>query len=330
MVGRDRDEPHRASTPLELLFDLCFVVAVAQAAAAAAPRARRGPRRHGARRLPARVLRDLVGVDELHLVRLGLRHRRRAVPAADVRADRRRAGPRRRGARGRSTRATSPWSIVGYVDHAAGAGRPVAARGRASDPARRAAGAALRRRHRASCRSAGSLRLVAARPVGLVGVPRARRSPSCAVPVWAERAGRRRRWHPDHIAERYGLFTIIVLGESILAATDRGPGRARRRRALGRAARGRRRRAADRVRAVVAVLQADRRTRRSARCGRSAFVGATATTSCSPRSPRSAPASRSRPIRLPPARAGRWARPSPSPSRWSSTWWRSGCSTAGR
>jgi low temperature requirement protein LtrA len=27
------------------------------------------------------------------------------------------------------------------------------------------------------------------------------------------------RWHPDHIAERYGLFTLIVLGEVILAAT---------------------------------------------------------------------------------------------------------------
>ena len=29
-----------------------------------------------------------------------------------------------------------------------------------------------------------------------------------------------RRWHPGHIAERYGLFTIIVLGETVLAATD--------------------------------------------------------------------------------------------------------------
>jgi low temperature requirement protein LtrA len=38
------------------------------------------------------------------------------------------------------------------------------------------------------------------------------------VPVWAERAART-TWHPHHIAERYGLFTIIVLGESILAAT---------------------------------------------------------------------------------------------------------------
>ena len=38
------------------------------------------------------------------------------------------------------------------------------------------------------------------------------------VPVWAERAGPT-TWHPQHIAERYGLLTLIVLGESILAAT---------------------------------------------------------------------------------------------------------------
>ena len=39
-----------------------------------------------------------------------------------------------------------------------------------------------------------------------------------AVPVWAEQAAPT-PWHPHHIAERYGLFTIIVLGESVLAAT---------------------------------------------------------------------------------------------------------------
>jgi low temperature requirement protein LtrA len=39
-----------------------------------------------------------------------------------------------------------------------------------------------------------------------------------AVPVWAER-GPLTPWHPRHIAERYGLFTLIVLGESLLAAT---------------------------------------------------------------------------------------------------------------
>jgi low temperature requirement protein LtrA len=38
------------------------------------------------------------------------------------------------------------------------------------------------------------------------------------VPAWAERA-ESTSWHPEHIAERYGLFTIIVLGESILAAS---------------------------------------------------------------------------------------------------------------
>lgn len=37
-----------------------------------------------------------------------------------------------------------------------------------------------------------------------------------AVPIFAERAGRT-QWHPHHIAERYALFFIIVLGEVILS-----------------------------------------------------------------------------------------------------------------
>ncbi len=40
-----------------------------------------------------------------------------------------------------------------------------------------------------------------------------------AVPVWAERHGYT-SWNRHHIAERYGLFTIIVLGESMLASTN--------------------------------------------------------------------------------------------------------------
>lgn len=39
------------------------------------------------------------------------------------------------------------------------------------------------------------------------------------VPVWAERA-RSTPWHPHHIAERYGCFTLIVLGESLLASSN--------------------------------------------------------------------------------------------------------------
>ncbi|MDP9026800.1 MAG: low temperature requirement protein A [Actinomycetota bacterium] len=39
-----------------------------------------------------------------------------------------------------------------------------------------------------------------------------------SVPLWAER-GVSTSWHPGHIAERYGLFVIILLGESVAAAT---------------------------------------------------------------------------------------------------------------
>ncbi|EAR26275.1 putative integral membrane protein [marine actinobacterium PHSC20C1] len=39
-----------------------------------------------------------------------------------------------------------------------------------------------------------------------------------AVPLWADRAAVL-SWHPHHIAERYGKFTILVLGESVLSVT---------------------------------------------------------------------------------------------------------------
>lgn len=40
-----------------------------------------------------------------------------------------------------------------------------------------------------------------------------------AVPVIAERQGQT-PWHPHHITERYSLFTLIVLGESLLASSN--------------------------------------------------------------------------------------------------------------
>jgi low temperature requirement protein LtrA len=39
-----------------------------------------------------------------------------------------------------------------------------------------------------------------------------------SVPIWAERPSGT-TWHPRHIAERYSLFTLIVLGESVASAT---------------------------------------------------------------------------------------------------------------
>ncbi|HEY2696408.1 MAG TPA: low temperature requirement protein A [Pseudonocardiaceae bacterium] len=39
------------------------------------------------------------------------------------------------------------------------------------------------------------------------------------VPVWAETRGRETSWHPDHISDRYSCFTLIVLGECVSALT---------------------------------------------------------------------------------------------------------------
>ena len=68
-----------------------------------------------------------------------------------------------------------------------------------------------------------------------LAVPGAGRSPNCCVPVIAER-GHQTPWHPHHIVERYGLFTIIVLGETIAASTVAVQVGARRARGAGRAA----------------------------------------------------------------------------------------------
>jgi low temperature requirement protein LtrA len=38
------------------------------------------------------------------------------------------------------------------------------------------------------------------------------------IPLWAERTGQT-SWHPHHIAERYGLFAIILLGEGVFVAS---------------------------------------------------------------------------------------------------------------
>ena len=106
------------------------------------------------------------------------------------------------------------------------------------DPPSRVTALALRDRRSRSPRSPGCSASCSTRP----GVCRTRRCAvflglvafELAVPLWAER-GARRTWHPHHIAERYGLFTIILLGESVLAAStgvERGARSGRRERSL--------------------------------------------------------------------------------------------------
>ena len=293
MTGRDPDEPHRAATPLELLFDLCFVVAVAQAAGALHHDLVEGQVGHGAPQLPVRVLRDLVAVDELHLVRIGLRHGRRRVPAAHLRPDRGR--PRRDGRRAERLRVPRlPDHGRRLRDHADRARRPVAACGAArTQPAARS-----RCGSRSGSGSPARLGACDWPSAGRWASPGSwsRGSLELAIPIWAERAGRPTPWHPEHIAERYGLFTIIVLGECVLASTARSSSRWPP--------------AASRLPSLAWPLAACSSSSRcggrtsstrprstgASRCARRS-PGATATTSSSRPSPRSGPGCRSRSTR---------------------------------
>ena len=96
------------------------------------PLRRRGPRRRRRRRLRVRRVRRELGVAELLVVRLGLRHRRLGLPpghdGADGRRDRavpRAAADVRLDRRGRHAR--QPRDGGGLRDHARGAGVPVVA-----------------------------------------------------------------------------------------------------------------------------------------------------------------------------------------------------------
>ena len=88
---------------------------------------------------------------------------------------------------------------------------------RSAEPS--AASDALRRRHHC-------------RPGALAAAPGLARRPrlgvasflvlaliELAIPIWAERAAPGQQFHAGHLAERFGLFTIMVLGEVILSST---------------------------------------------------------------------------------------------------------------
>jgi low temperature requirement protein LtrA len=214
MVARATDEEHRSATVLELFFDLCFVVAVAQAASA----------------LHDQIAEDHVGDGVVGYAMvffaiwwawMNFTWFASAYDTDDV-----------------AYRLTTLVQIAGALILAAGVpdamdGSDFAVitlgyvvmrlamvtqwlRAAAADPPHR----------RSSLRFAAAIAVVQLGWVLRLALPEGLGMASflvlaaaeLAIPIWAERAAPT-SWHPGHIAERYGLFTLIVLGECVLAST---------------------------------------------------------------------------------------------------------------
>jgi low temperature requirement protein LtrA len=213
MVARAAGERHRASTPLELLFDLCFVVAVARAGEVlhhGVSENHAGPATGGYLMVFFAIWWAWMNFtwfasaydtdDGLYRVTTLVQIAGALVLAAGV----------SRGGEGDFTVMT--WAYV--VMRLAMVTQWLRA-------ARTDAG-----HRRTALRYAGGITLVQAGWLARLALPESWSVPAfivlaladVAVPVWAERSGAT-SWHPRHITERYGLFTIIVLGETVLAAT---------------------------------------------------------------------------------------------------------------
>ncbi|MFC5664790.1 low temperature requirement protein A [Kitasatospora misakiensis] len=215
MVPRSRDEPHRVATPLELFFDLCFVVAVGQAGRELAHDLAEGHWGDGLTGylfaffaiwwawmnftwfasaydcddVPYRVT-TLVQIAGVLILAAGVP---RLFADQDILL-----------------------SVVGYVVMRlamvtqwlrAAAAEEGPARGVAL---RYAAGITL-------CQIGWGVVLALPHDVRAVVIPIGILA-ELSVPVVAE-LRMQTTWHPHHIAERYGLFTLIVLGETVAAAT---------------------------------------------------------------------------------------------------------------
>ncbi|GLZ59432.1 low temperature requirement protein A [Micromonospora sp. NBRC 107095] len=214
MRPRRRDEPHRAATPLELFFDLCFVVAVSQAAASLHHDVSEGHLGHAF----TRYLMVFFAIwwswmnftwfasaydtdDDLYRIATLVQIAGALIIAAGV--------PR--------AFTSGDFSIITYGYVVMRIALVVQwCRAAAGDPAHRRAarryaigvtvvqlGWLLRLALPASWGTAALLLLVVA---------------DLLVPAVAERPGMT-PWHPRHITERYGLFTLIVLGDVVLATS---------------------------------------------------------------------------------------------------------------
>ncbi|RDD89998.1 low temperature requirement protein A [Streptomyces parvulus] len=215
LKARGRREPHRVATPLELLFDLCFVVAIAQAGVQLVHSVAEGHAGEGVLDyamvffaiwwawmnftwfasaydnddVPYRIV-TLVQMAGVLVLAAGIS---RAFEDHDYAA-----------------------VVIGYVIMRVAMSVQWLRAARTADAAERA----MARRY------AGGVLVCQIGWLGLLVLPEGGRGwlylvmvvLELCVPLFAERR-HMSSWHPHHISERYGLLTIIVLGETIAAAT---------------------------------------------------------------------------------------------------------------
>ncbi|MFE9022274.1 low temperature requirement protein A [Streptomyces sp. NPDC007808] len=215
LTARGRGEAHRAATPLELLFDLCFVVAVAQAGIQLVHAVAEGHAGEG-------ILDYAMVFFAIWWAWMNFTWFASAYDNDDV-----------------LYRIATLVQIAGVLVLAAGISRAfedheflavwlgyVIMRIALAAQWLRAARASEGPERTTALRYAGGVLLCQVGWLGLVVLPEAARPWAflvmaileMCVPLYAEK-DHPTSWHPRHIAERYGLFTIIVLGESVAAAT---------------------------------------------------------------------------------------------------------------
>ncbi|MFJ9615687.1 low temperature requirement protein A [Streptomyces noursei] len=215
MRARSREEAHRAATPLELFFDLCFVVAIAQAGRQLVHALAEGHPGHG-------VVGYLMVFFAIWLAWLNFTWFSSAYDTDDV-----------------LYRVVTLVQISGVLILAAGVPRAFGAGdfrvvwfgylvmrlALVSQWLRAAHGSrgterstALRYALGVSLCQIGWLALLFLPPGAAPWVFLVMGALELSVPAIAELRWQT-SWHPHHIAERYGLFTIIVLGETVSAAT---------------------------------------------------------------------------------------------------------------
>lgn len=215
IAARSRDEVHRASSPLELFFDLCFVVAIAQAGAQLVHAVAEGHSGEG-------VLNYAMVFFAIWWAWVEFSWFASAYDNDDV-----------------LYRVATLVQISGVLVLAAGVSQVftdhdflavwlgyVIMRFALTAQWLRVAGATAGGERRMALRYAVGVLLCQVGWLGLLLLQERARPwvflvmaiAELCVPLYAERQ-RVSAWHPHHIAERYGLFTIIVLGETIAAAT---------------------------------------------------------------------------------------------------------------